>query len=55
MSTTARQDQDFLKALISDSLLEEAIDWIGSNLEPEEVFSDASLQYWAESNGYKRE
>lgn len=54
MSTT-RQDQEFIKALSVDNWLEIAVDWIGRNLDPEEVFSTRQLNDWAETNDYKKE
>jgi hypothetical protein len=35
--------------------LSEVIDWINSNLDPEQVFSVDELGVWAEANGYVRE
>lgn len=55
MTTSTRQDNDFLDAVISKCLLEEAIDWIKSNLDPDEVFDDDSLHDWANENGYMME
>lgn len=73
MGTSAHQDQQFKEAVISNSLLEEAIDWIKSNMQmdeifdekeilayaanfdPEEVFKESTLAWWAESNGYTKE
>jgi hypothetical protein len=52
MSTTIVQDREFISALISSSLLEEAIQWITDNMSPEEVYSDLQLKDWAESAGY---
>jgi hypothetical protein len=52
MRTTSRQDEAFIKAVISPQLLEEAISWIQDNISPEEVFADAQLAAWAESNGF---
>lgn len=52
MPTTTRQDADFIGAVINDSLLEAAIEWIGSNMDPEDVFSKNDLGYWATDNGY---
>jgi hypothetical protein len=52
---SARQSEDFLNTIISITLLDNAIDWISSNLSPEDVFSDSDLEMWAENNGYKRE
>jgi hypothetical protein len=31
--------------------LEDFVDWIRDNLEPEEVFNEHNLESWAESNG----
>jgi hypothetical protein len=55
MATTHRQDTEFRDQLIKTTLLEEAIDWIGSNLAPEDVFRESDLVDWAESNGYVKE
>lgn len=55
MSTTAQQDKAFVVSVISLSLLEEAIDWISHNLEPEDVFDDANLREWARDNGFVEE
>ena len=48
MSTTTRQDEDFASELIdsvviSKSALENAINWIGSNLDPDTVFEEQKL------------
>lgn len=51
--TTARQDRDFAEKILEPStLLDKAIAWIRSNLEPDDVFSDDRLFEWAENNGY---
>lgn len=50
--TTYRQDQDFLDSVISDTLLEDAIEWIQSNMHPEDVFSDDQLTDWALDNDF---
>ena len=60
MSTTSKQDKSFSEDLISYVLVEKsalgaAIEWIGSNLNPDQVFSDKDLEAWAESNGYTKE
>lgn len=47
MSTTAKQDREFVESVISTSLLEESIDWIKSNLSPEEVYGEKELLEWA--------
>ena len=58
MSTTSRQDSDFIDAVISNTLLESAIEWIQTNLAPEDVFDEDQLQTWAANQGlvaYKEE
>jgi len=55
MATTSKQDQDFLESVIPHTLLEEAIEWIASNLDPEDVFSENDLSCWAENNGFVEE
>tara|TARA_R110000824_G_scaffold526_1_gene3308 strand:+ start:1088 stop:1261 length:174 start_codon:yes stop_codon:yes gene_type:complete len=51
--TTHTQDKEFINSVIGSSLLEEAIQWIQSNMGPEDVFSEDDLADWAESNGYE--
>ncbi len=53
--TTAQQDREFIEDLIPSALLEEAIEWIGSNLNPADVFETKDLEEWAENNGYVEE
>lgn len=52
MSTSSKQDYEFREALIPKSLLEDAIEWIITNLTPEDVFNKKQLEEWAEDNGY---
>lgn len=60
---STKQDTDFSKLMeenidtvkVSNTALDNAIEWIGDNLEPEDVFSKANLELWAESNGYVKE
>ncbi len=52
MATTIQQDREFIAAVISTSLLEDVIEWIANNLEPEDVFGDARMKEWAEYAGY---
>ena len=49
--TTAYQDERFIAAVISKTLLEESIEWIASHLSPEDVFDEKALRNWAESYG----
>jgi len=62
MSTTVKQDTDFASQMndlvtitVDGSALEIAIDYIGKNLNPDDVFSTKDLEGWAESNGYTKE
>jgi hypothetical protein len=55
MGTTVKQDNDFISSVISSSLLEESIEWIGRNMEPNDVFDDKTLEHWAINNGFKWE
>lgn len=32
--------------------LDKILEWIDGNLEPDQVFSEAALESWAEDNGY---
>lgn len=48
----AADNKKFADALLPQYLLDEAISWIESNLEPEEVFSKSQLEEWAENNDY---
>jgi len=50
MATTSQQD-----SIINDLILEDAIEWIAGNMEPEGVFKEDELRSWAESNGYFQE
>lgn len=52
MGTSIKEDNDFRDALISTTFLEEAIDWINKNMNPEDIFDSSSLNNWAVENGY---
>lgn len=47
MSTTSSQDTNFLNSVIGTGILEQAIDWIKSNIDPPEVFGEKELLQWA--------
>ena len=51
--TNVQQDREFISTLISSSLLEEAITWIGYHMEPTDVFSQKQLEAWARDAGYE--
>jgi len=53
MATSAKQDNDFMKAVMPNNFLEECIDWISKNMNPEEVFDEKELEYWATRNGFR--
>jgi len=50
-----QQNKAFTEALLPQYPLDEAVDFIQSNLDPADVFTDKQLCDWAESNGYKKE
>lgn len=52
MRTTSKQDDDFIKELIPKSLLEDAIEFIKSTFEAEEIYGVEYMRLWAEENGY---
>lgn len=59
MATTA-QDNEFAAEIkdhveVNRYALDTAIDWIGKNLQAENVFSENELERWAEANGYIKE
>jgi len=47
MSTSAKQDNEFLVDVVGTGLLENAMDWIARNLSPNDVFSEKDLVEWA--------
>lgn len=60
MAFSNRQEEGFFENVIDSRidrsmLVEDAIDWIQSNCDPEVVFSTKELEEWAENNGYTRE
>jgi len=46
--------QDHIELSMSNAALDEAIDWIANELNPDDVFTDDKLERWAESNGYSK-
>jgi hypothetical protein len=62
--STARQDNNFsslmedlleTKVTVSGLALESAIDFISSEFEPEDIFTEKQLTDWAERNGFIKE
>jgi len=54
--TTSRQDnayRDMILGKLGSSIqLEDAVEWIKSNLNPEDVFDEKDLRQWAEENDF---
>jgi hypothetical protein len=46
------QNKKFSEMLLPQYPLDEAIEWIKSNLEPEDVFGFDRLNAWASANGF---
>ena len=53
--TTSKQNKEFTEALLPQFPLDQAIEWIGSNMDPGDVFDASKLEAWAEGNGFKQE
>lgn len=55
---TSRQITDFNQSVVwpnmgvKDSIVDDAVTWVGANLQPEDIFSETQLEKWAEANGY---
>ena len=54
MATQKENDQFSEHILIRDPL-DEAIEWISRNLNPEDVFTESQLERWADISGYIKE
>lgn len=52
---TYKSEKEFIENVIGRSLLDDSIEWIAKNMEPDDVFSQSALETWAESNGYKKD
>ena len=55
MTTTATEDKEFIAEVIDKLLLKKAIEWISTNLDPQDVFGQARLRDWAKDNGMVEE
>ena len=51
-TTSSSEDQDFVNAMISETLLEQAAEYIADNFDPEEVYPEQKLRDWAIDNGF---
>jgi hypothetical protein len=54
-ATSTRQDSDFISEVISSTLLEQAMQFIADNFEPEDIFEEDVMREWANENGYIKE
>ena len=52
--STEQQDREFIGEIFSN-VLEDSINWIGANMNPEDVFSVKDLDEWARENGYHKD
>ncbi len=50
--TSGKEDEDFIKEIISSTLLESAGEYISENFPPEDVYSEEQLCEWALANGF---
>ena len=50
--TTAKQDNDFRDMLLGSDALDQSIEWIKDNLEPDDVFDSEQLEDWAKAHGF---
>ena len=51
----SKENKAFSEAIFPRYPLDEAISWIQSNMEPEDVFSDEKLEEWARESGFTQE
>ncbi len=54
MMANYNERKSFIRDIIADDLLDMAIDWIKSNMNPDEVFDESQLEEWAENNDFVR-
>lgn len=48
---SSTENKKFNDEVLPQWLLDDAIDWIKSNLNPDDVFDQRELEIWAEDNG----
>lgn len=49
---TSYTNQQFIKSLVGDDLLDKVVEYIKDNMHPDDIFEDAELSVWAEDNGF---
>jgi len=52
---TPSENEHFIREVIGNDALEDAVEWIGQNLDPADVFSYSQLEEWALDNGFAME
>lgn len=45
-----KENEDFTKSILSFAPLDDAIEWVRTNMNPEEVFDKRELIEWAKTN-----
>lgn len=53
--TSPQEEREFVEYLTVTPMLDAAIEWIGENLYPGDVFNKSKLEYWALNNGFVKE
>lgn len=49
---TQRENEKALAEILPTYLLDDFIDWISSNMNPEDVFTEERLSHWAVENNH---
>ena len=52
---SGKQNREFISTVISETLLDDVVDWISQNMTPGEVFDDFELADWAYENGFTKD
>ena len=55
MYQTVQRNHDFAESILTNDLLDKAIEWIADHLMPSEVFDASELEDWALDNGFVKE
>jgi len=55
MRISSRQNKEFTDAILPMYPLDQAVEWINSNMDPSDVFTEDKLEAWAEGAGFKRD
>lgn len=52
MVASSQENKQFNQDVLPQWLLDDAVDWIKSNMNPDDVFDSRELEIWAEENGF---